>query len=111
MQPGKDDITEFNTSMLPIKFGTQSTEKGPDTFQTRLLVSQKVIKLRKERAILRAIAILTHLSGFNFTVLEIQLFFLLPQENCLSYFLRPLQFGTNNTQNVHDLRVNRRKVR
>ena len=38
--------------MFPIKFGTQCSEKGPDTFQPRLLVSQKVIKLTKEGAIL-----------------------------------------------------------
>ena len=27
--------------MLPIAFGTQLTEEGPDTFQTMLLVSKK----------------------------------------------------------------------
>ena len=39
-------VLNFVSGMLPIKFGTQHTEKGSDTFQTRLSLSRKVIKWR-----------------------------------------------------------------
>ena len=49
-----DKMMSLNTmfGMLPTEFGTQWTEKGSDTLQMRLLVSQKVIKWTKEGAIL-----------------------------------------------------------
>ena len=38
--------------MLPIKFD-RVNQKGPDTFQTRLLVREKVIKWTKEATIVK----------------------------------------------------------
>ena len=69
----KDSITEFDTRNAFNNIWHLVNQKGPYSCQTKLLVSQKVIKRTKEVAILLILEddffILVYLFSFIFTVL------------------------------------------